>query len=116
MNLKGKKIAIPGGTGFFGSHVVDKLKTIDCELFVPENAKGIDFRKREDCQKYFKKTKPQIVINCAAYQGGIGFHSGKQADLFMDNILMGCYLMEAAQKAGVQKFVNIIAGCAYPGY
>lgn len=116
MNLKGKKIAIPGGTGFFGSHIVNKLTKIDCEIFVPNRAKGIDFRRREDAQKYFKKIKPQIVINCAAFQGGIGFHSGKQADLFMDNVLMGCYLMEAAQKAGVEKFVNIIAGCAYPGY
>lgn len=116
MNLKGKRIAIPGGTGFFGSHIVDKLKTIDCQIFVPNHAKGIDFRKIEDCQEYFKQTKPQIVINCAAFQGGIGFHLGKQADLFMDNILMGCFLMEAAQQAGVEKFVNIIAGCAYPGY
>lgn len=116
MNLKGKKIAIPGGTGFFGSQIVNKLKAMGCEVFVPNHSKGIDFRKREDCQKYFKKIKPQIVINCAAFQGGIGFHSGKQADLFMDNILMGCYLMEAAQQAGVEKFVNIIAGCAYPGY
>lgn len=116
MNLKGKKIAIPGGTGFFGSHIVNKLKGIDCEIFIPDRTKGIDFRKKDDCQKYFKNIKPQIVINCAAFQGGIGFHAGKQADLFMDNILMGCFLMEAAQKTGVRKFVNIIAGCAYPGY
>lgn len=116
MNLKGKKIAIPGGTGFFGSHIVSKLKTFDCEIFIPDHTKGIDFRKREDCEDFFKQTKPQIVINCAAFQGGIGFHSGKQADLFMDNILMGCYLLEAARRAGIEKFVNIIAGCAYPGY
>lgn len=116
MNLSGKKIAIPGGTGFFGSHIVNRLKTLNCEIFVPDRTKGIDFRKRKDCQKYFKQVKPQIVINCAAFQGGIGFHFGKQADLFIDNILMGCYLMETAQKLGVQKFVNIVAGCAYPGY
>ncbi len=116
INLKGKKIAIPGGTGFLGSHIVDKLKTINCKIFVPNHADGIDFRKRGDSQKFFDKTKPDLVINCAAFQGGIGFHSGKQADLFMDNILMGCYLMESAQKAGVKKFINIVAGCTYPGY
>lgn len=116
MTLKGKKIAIPGGSGFFGSHIVDKLKTFDCEVFIPKRTEGIDFKKRENCYKFFEQTKPEIVINCAAFQGGIGFHSGKQADLFMDNILMGCYLMEAAQKMGVKKFVNIVAGCAYPGY
>lgn len=114
--LKAKRILVPGGTGFFGSHIVDKLKTVGCEVIIPNRQYGLDFRNREDCQKYFKKIKPQIVINCAAFQGGIGFHSGKQADLFLDNIQMGCYLMEAAQKTGVEKFVNIIAGCAYPGY
>lgn len=116
MNLAGKKIAIPGGTGFFGPHIVDKLKSIDCEIFIPKRSDGIDFRKRGNCQKFFEQIKPDIVINCAAFQGGIGFHSGKQANLFLDNILMGCFLMEAAQKSGVEKFVNIVAGCAYPGY
>ena len=114
-SLEEKKIAIPGGGGFFGSHIVDSLRERGLKADVPRS-KNYDFRKKEDCIKYFKKVKPQIVINCAAFQGGIGFHSGKQADLFMDNILMGCFLMQAAQKAGVEKFVNVVAGCAYPGY
>ena len=114
-SLKGKRVAIPGGTGFFGSHIVDKLKRLGVNVDVPRRP-DYDFRKKKDALRYFKKVKPQIVINCAAFQGGIGFHSGKQADLFMDNLLMGSYLMEAAQKTGVKKFVNIIAGCAYPGY
>lgn len=114
-SLRRKKISVPGGAGFFGSHIVEKLKARALDVDVPRKIK-YDFRKKEDCVKYFKKVKPQIIISCAAFQGGIGFHSGKQADLFMDNILMGCYLMEAAQVAGVEKFVNIVAGCAYPGY
>lgn len=115
MDLKNKKIAIPGGMGFFGSHIVDLLKSRKLEVDVPLRSE-YDFRKKEDCLRYFEKVKPQVVINCAAFQGGIGFHSGKQADLFMDNILMGCFLMQTAQNSGVEKFVNIVAGCAYPGY
>src|SRR3989344_7889053 len=105
-SLSGKKIAIPGGTGFFGSHIADKLRTRQIDIDIPQRPK-YDFRKKEDCLCYFKKVRPQIVINCAAFQGGIGFHSGKQADLFMDNILMGCHLMNAAQRNSVEKFVNI---------
>lgn len=114
--FKGKKIVVTGGNGFFGSHIIDKLGKIKCEIFVPKTKDGIDFRKYEDCFSYLNSTKPDIVINCAANQGGIGYHSGKQADLFMDNMLMGIFLMQVSQKVSVKKFVNIVAGCSYPGY
>ncbi|SRR6266481_380418 len=111
-----KRVAIPGGGGFLGSRIAAKLKDAGVEVFVPRTSEGVDFRREEDCVKFFVESKSEIVINCAAYQGGIGFHSGKQADLFMDNTKMGLFLMETAQKAGVKKFVNVVAGCSYPGY
>ena len=111
-----KKIVITGGNGFFGAHIANRLKQIPCEIFIPRTKDGIDFRKRQDCISYFESIKPDIVINCAADQGGIGYHSGKQADLFMDNMLMGTFLMQAAQTMRVDKFINIVAGCSYPGY
>lgn len=114
--LEEKKIVVAGGNGFFGSHIIDLLKKVDCQIFIPKTRDGIDFRRREDCFSYLTSTKPDIVINCAANQGGIAYHIGKQADLFMDNMLMGMFLMEASQKLNVKKFVNIVAGCSYPGY
>lgn len=113
---KNKKVAIPGGGGFLGSHIVPTLRGVAREVFVPRTQDSIDFRRLEDCFVYFEKIKPDIVINCAANQGGIGYHSGRQADLFMDNMLMGTFLMLAAQKSGVKKFINVVAGCSYPGY
>lgn len=113
---KNKKIVIPGGNGFVGSHIAEILKKIPCEIFIPKTKDGIDFRKYEDCFSYLDSKKPQIVINCAAIQGGIAYHNGKQADLFLDNLLMGVFLMEASQKIGVKKFINVVAGCSYPGY
>jgi len=111
-----KKIVITGGNGFFGKHLQDKLKSTEAKVFIPDRGTGLDFRKYKDCTEYFKQTKPDIIINCAANQGGIGFHKGRQADLYMDNILMGNYLLKAAYENEVDKFVNIVAGCSYPGY
>jgi len=113
---KNKKIVIPGGNGFVGNNIAQILKKIPCEIFIPQTKDGIDFRKYEDCFSYLGSRKPQIVINCAAIQGGIAYHNGRQADLFMDNMLMGTFLMKASQKVGVDKFVNVVAGCSYPGY
>lgn len=113
---KNKRIVIPGGNGFVGNQIAKILKKIPCEIFIPKTLEGIDFRKYEDCFSYMDSKKPQIVINCAAIQGGIAYHNGKQADLFMDNMLMGTFLMKASQKVGVDKFINVVAGCSYPGY
>lgn len=117
MKLDNQKIAIIGGGGFLGGHLVNKLsKQKNCQIIIPERKDGWDFRQLDTCQKFFTTYKPNIVINCAAWQGGIGFHSGKQADLYYDNLLMGTFLMKAAQENNVNKFVNIVAGCSYPGY
>ena len=114
--FKGKKVSIPGGGGFFGSHIAEKLQGVAGEIFTPRTKEGIDFRRYEDCKNHFQQTKPDIVINCAANQGGIAYHSGRQADMFKDNVLMNTFLMKAAQESGVKKFVNMVPGCAYPGY
>lgn len=114
--FQGKKIVITGGNGFFGSHIKDILKKTKCQIFIPKTKDGIDFRNKQHCLSYFTMTKPNLVINCAAQQGGIGYHTGKQADLFMDNMLMGMNLMFTSQQLGIQKFINIVAGCSYPGY
>ncbi len=113
---KNKKIVIAGGNGFVGAHIVEILTKTSGEIFIPKTKEGIDFRRKEDCLSYLNTTKPNIVINCAANQGGIAYHNGKQADLFLDNLLMGTFLMEASQKIGVKKFINVVAGCSYPGY
>src|SRR3989344_63282 len=113
---KKKKVAIPGGGGFLGSRITDCLRRAGAEVFVPRTKDGVDFRRETDCWDYFAETKPEIVVNCAAMQGGIGYHKGREAELFMDNMRMGLFLMEAARAAGVKKFVNIVAGCSYPGY
>jgi GDP-L-fucose synthase len=111
-----KKIMIAGGGGFVGTHLQNRLRQTKCKLYIPRTKDGIDFRKWRHTFEYIAKIKPEIIINCAAFQGGIGFHEGKQADLFWDNIQMGMNLMRAAQENKVKKFVNIVAGCSYPGY
>lgn len=111
-----KKIVIAGGGGFVGGHIADRLRKYDCEIFIPRTKDGWDFTILEKCLKFLKKTKPDIVINCAAHQGGILYDKIKRAEIFYDNMLMGIYLMEAARRVGVKKYINVSAACAYPGY
>ncbi len=111
-----KKIAIPGGNGFVGGYVTARLEGLGAKVFVPKHSDGWDFTKEADAKKLYLQDTFDMVINCAAFQGGIGFHTGKQGDLYFSNLLMGTYLLQFAEEAGVKKFVNIVAGCSYPGY
>lgn len=112
MELKSKKIVVTGGGGFLGHYVVEKLKAHGAsDIFVPRS-KEYDLRKKEVCRKVVSKA--DIVIHLAAQVGGIGYIDQHPGEIFYNNLIMGIELMEAARRAGVQKFVNIGTVCEYP--
>lgn len=108
-----KKVLVTGGSGFLGSHLVNKLKKLGAKVFIPRS-KNFDLRDKSACSKVVKNQ--DIVIHLAAKVGGIGFNMEHPGEMFYDNILMGVHLMEEARKAGVKKFVAIGTICAYPKF
>lgn len=116
MNLANKKIVVTGGAGFLGSFVVEKLlaKGVPKEnIFIPRS-KEFDLRNRANCEKVVKGQ--DLIIHLAANVGGIGYNQEKPAELFYDNLIMGVELMEAARRAGAEKFVLVGSICSYPKF
>jgi GDP-L-fucose synthase len=114
MAIKFKKIFVPGGDGFVGQSVVKKLKEKNLNFLSLSEKDGYDFRNFEQTKELFEKEKPDAVINCAAFVGGIQFGYQYPGEIFYNNILMATYLMEAARLTGVGRFVNPISNCVYP--
>jgi GDP-L-fucose synthase len=112
----GKRVVVAGGGGFLGSHVVDRLKHTDAEILIPRTREGVDFTKFDRCREYLEGAKPHILINCAAHQGGIKYQRAREGTIYWDNLLIATFLMEAARRAGVEKFIAVNASCSYPGY
>ena len=116
LTLVSKKILVTGGAGFLGSFVVEKLLGMGVaqeNIFVPRS-KDFDLRNRADCEKVVQGQ--DLVIHLAANVGGIGYNQEKPAELFYDNLIMGVELMEAARRAGVEKFVAVGTICSYPKF
>ncbi len=114
MNLKNKKILVTGGAGFLGKHIVQSLREHAVpakNITVPRSA-DIDLRDPENCKKAVQGI--DVVIHAAGSTGGIEFHKKNPGAIFYDNLMIGVELMEAARKAGVQKFVTIGSAMEYP--
>lgn len=112
-DLKGVRVAVTGGSGFLGSHVVDRLQQRGADVFVPRSRK-YDLVTMAGVRGLYEDARPQVVIHLAAQVGGIGANRANPGKYFYDNLMMGVQLMEEARHRGVEKFVAVGTVCAYP--
>lgn len=109
-----RRVLVTGGSGFLGSAVVAKLEAAGAaEVIVPRSAQ-VDLRDRAQTNRLFATTSPDLVIHLAAKVGGIGYNQVHPAELYLDNLLMGTYVVEEARQHDVAKTVLVGTVCSYP--
>lgn len=112
---RGKVVMVTGGGGFVGSRLMARLVELGARPVSCGRRTGCDLTDAAGARAYFDRHKPEFVINAAAHQGGIGYQRLRPATILRDNLLMGVNTMEAARLCGAKLYVNLVAGCAYPG-
>ncbi len=113
-NIRSQKIFVAGCTGFLGKRVVERLKKDGYRYVGTSKSLGVDFREKKQIEKYFQKEKPDIVINCATFIGGIKFGLDYMGQIFYNNVLINTYLIDCARKYHIKRFINPISNCSYP--
>ena len=101
LNWASKRVLVTGGNGFLGSTLVHSLKKLNPLSIQTPSSASCDLRIKENCKKITQDI--DIVFHLAAHVGGIGLNKEKPGELFYDNMLMGTYLMDEAQKNNVEK-------------
>ena len=111
------KVLVVGSKGFLGSWVKKMLLAkSNLEILEISGKESLDITKIEDLQNYVSKHKPEAIINCAAFVGGISYGYKYPARLLYENSKMALNLYEISSKNDVGILINPISNCAYPGH
>ena len=111
------KVLVVGSKGFLGSWVKKiLLAKTNHEILEISGKESLDITKIEDLQNFVSKHKPEAIINCAAFVGGISYGYKYPARLLYENSKIAINLYEISRKNDVGILINPISNCAYPGH
>jgi GDP-L-fucose synthase len=111
-----RRVLVTGGGGFLGSAVQRALEPLRPAGVVTPSSADYDLREVAAVDRMIVDHEPDLVIHLAARVGGIGANMARPADLYLDNLLMGTYVLDATRRIGVAKTVIVGTICSYPKF
>jgi GDP-L-fucose synthase len=83
------------------------------ELLSPKRSE-LELHNREKTNQYFKKFRPELVVNAAGINGGI-VRNLNEGRLLAEHNLRICFnVMEASKSIGVNRLITFAPSCGYP--
>lgn len=107
-------ILVLGSNGFVGKSICQRLKAENIEYY-PAVHEECDLRDAQATKQLFARVRPGIVINLAAFLGGVHFGYEHAAEMFSNNMQMQINTLDGCKDFGVKRLINPIGSCVYPG-
>jgi GDP-L-fucose synthase len=114
MSYRNKKILITGATGFIGTNLINRMKTLGYSNLAAVSSRDYDLLKQENVKRMFTEIRPDIVVHLAAYVGGILANKSYPADFIYRNLTINTQVIHEASAFCVEKLMTCIGGCSYP--
>ena len=108
------KIFVAGHKGLVGSSIVRRLKIKGYKNILTISKKKLDLRNQRDVEKYFKRIKPDAVINAAATVGGIYANNKYRADFIFNNLAIQTNIIHSSYKNKIRNLIFLGSSCVYP--
>jgi len=108
------KIFVAGHNGLVGSSLMRRLKFHGYKKIITKTKKELDLRNQNKVDNFFKKNKPDIVINAAATVGGIYANNKYRADFIFNNLAIQTNIINASYMHKAKQMIFLGSSCAYP--
>lgn len=111
---KNTRIFLTGHQGMLGKSILRKLKENKYNKIILITKSKLDLTNQKKVFEFFKKNKPEIVINCAARVGGILANSNYPGKFIYENTLIQSNIIEASKNYNIKKIIFFASNCIYP--
>ena len=108
------KIYVPGHTGLIGSSILQLLAERGFKNIITCDRKDLNLETQSSVDEFISLVKPDFIINCSGYVGGIADNLKNPAFYINRNIIMQSNLINAAHKYDIKKFIYFGSSCMYP--
>ena len=113
---KETNIYIAGHRGMVGSAVWRALASKGYSNLIGKTSAELDLRNQQAVADFYKKERPEVVIDAAAKVGGILANNDFPYQFLMENLQIQNNLIDGAYKAGIEKFIFLGSSCIYPKF
>ncbi len=125
--FRDRTVAVTGGTGFIGSHVVEQLLCLGAQPIVlsrrPESTflqhcihrielRQCDLESYESTRKALEGAS--VVLNLAAKVAGLEYNSTHPASIFHENMQIFLNVLKAVQELKADRLLVTSSACVYP--
>lgn len=103
------KVLVIGGSGLVGR----ALQKLYPDYNYPPRSE-LDLLNLDSVLTYFQSYKPDIIVNLAAYVGGLYHNQSNNLDFLLLNTEMSLNLIKASKLYRPTKIINILSTCIFP--
>jgi GDP-L-fucose synthase len=108
------KIYIAGSAGMVGSAILRNLESKGYSNFVFTPYPEYDLTNQKTVEDFFRRERPDYVINAAAKVGGILANDTYRAQFIYENLMIQNNIIHNAHVFGAKKLLFLGSSCIYP--
>jgi GDP-L-fucose synthase len=111
---RNSKIFLAGHNGMLGQSILRILKKKGYKKIITINKNNLDLRNQNRVEKFFKKSKPDVVLLAAAKVGGIKANMKFPVGFIKDNLQIQTNIISSSFEQKVKKLVLFGSSCIFP--